>query len=388
MPREPIAIPHRLESLSVLTADGQLDAALEPAVPDADLLKLYKTMLASRRLDERCLMLQRQGRMGTYGPSKGQEAAALGVAYAMRPDDWLVPTFRETAGLLWRGWPMHTWMLYWGGFEAGNAVPDGVNDLPICVPIASQCQYGMGIAWGCKLRGDGRVCVTFCGDGGTSEGDFHEALNFAGVYNLPLVMVVQNNQWAISIPRCNQTRSPTIAQKAIAYGLDGLQVDGNDLLSMIVATREALEKARTGGGPTLIEAVTYRLAMHTTADDPKKYRGEEEVKEWEPRDPLIRLARYLRERKQILSDKVQQVIDEEIAAELDREVRAYESYRSDPAEFLRHQYAELTPDLAAQLAELEARLGRREEKTNTAGQRHGEERGGIKGARDQGIKVK
>ena len=355
MPREPIHIARRVESLSVLNADGQLDQVLEPQIGDADLRRLYKTMLAARRLDERCLLLQRGGRMGTYGPSKGQEAASLGVAYALAKDDWLVPTFREPAGLLWRGWPMHTWMQFWGGFEAGNDVPAGVNDLPICVPIASQCQYGMGIAWGCKLRGQGRVCATFCGDGGTSEGDFHEALNFAGVYNLPLIMVVQNNHWAISVPRSCQTASATIAQKALAYGFDGLQVDGNDILAVIVATREAVEKARTGGGPTLIEAVTYRLSMHTTADDPKKYRTDEEVKEWEPRDPLPRFQAYLRKRK-LLTEKAEQVIDEEIAAELDTAVRAYESYKFDPVGFFRQMYGELTPELKAQLDELKAYL--------------------------------
>ena len=303
-------------------------------------------------------MLQRQGRMGTYGPSKGQEAASLGVAYCLKQSDWMVPAFRETAGLLWRGWPMHTWMQFWGGFEAGNEIPEGVNDLPTCVPIASQCQYGMGIAWGCKLRGDKQVCAAFCGDGATSEGDFHEAMNFAGVFNLPFIMVVQNNHWAISIPRHAQTASPTIAQKAIAYGLDGLQVDGNDILAMIVAMREAIEKARTGGGPTMIEAVTYRLAMHTTADDPKKYRKDEEVKEWEPRDPLPRFRKYLQD-KGLLDDKVQKVIDEEIAGELDTAVRNYEEYTFDPAGFFQHMYAELPPDLEAQMKELQAHLERK-----------------------------
>jgi pyruvate dehydrogenase E1 component alpha subunit len=246
-------------------------------------------------------------------------------------------------------------MAFWGGFEAGNAVPTGVNDLPVCVPIASQCQYGMGIAWGCKLRGAGRVCATFCGDGGTSEGDFHEAMNFAGVYNLPLIMVVQNNQWAISIPRRCQTASQTIAQKALAYGFDGLQVDGNDILGVIVAVREAVEKARTGGGPTLIEAVTYRLSMHTTADDPKKYRKDEEVKEWEPRDPLPRFHAYLKKRG-LLDEKIEKVIEEEVAAELDAAVRAYEAYKLDPLDFFRHMYGELTPELAAQMEELKAYL--------------------------------
>ncbi len=347
MPRAPLKVSCRLETLSVLGPDGQLDAALEPKIPDADLRRLYKTMLASRRLDERCLMLQRQGRMGTYGPSKGQEAASLGAIYCLEPTDWLIPAFREIAGMLWRGWPMHTWMQYWGGFEAGNCPPAGVNDLPTCVPIASQCQYGMGVAWGLKLQGKGRVAMAFCGDGATSEGDFHEAMNFAAVYNLPMIMVIQNNHWAISIPRKCQTAASTLAQKAVAYGMDGIQVDGNDLLAMVVATREAVEKARTGGGPTLIEAVTYRLAMHTTADDPKKYRSESEVKEWEPRDPLPRFQKYLQS-KGLLDERVQKVIDEEIAAELEQAVKNYESYTFDPIEFFDYQYAELTPDLASQ----------------------------------------
>jgi pyruvate dehydrogenase E1 component alpha subunit len=351
VPREPLKITPRVEALSVLSADGELDQDLEPHLPETDLRRLYKTMLAARRLDERCLMLQRQGRMGTYGPSKGQEAASLGVAYVLQSSDWFVPTFRELAGVLWRGWKMHTWMQYWGGFEAGNEIPPDVNDLPICVPIASQCQYGMGLAWACKLRGNGQVAAVFCGDGGTSEGDFHEAMNFAGVFALPMLMVVQNNQWAISVPRCCQTASQTIAQKALAYGFDGMQVDGNDLLAVIVAIREAVEKARTGGGPTLLELVTYRLAMHTTADDPKKYRTEEEVKFWEKRDPLPRFERYLRS-KNLLDDKIQRVIDEEIAGELDTAVHHYESSRVDPTAFLRHVYAEMTPELAAQLSYL------------------------------------
>lgn len=345
----------RVESLSVLNAAGELDQDLEPEIDETDLRRLYKSMLTARRLDERCLMLQRQGRVGTFGPCKGQEAASLGVAYGLQGDDWFVPSFRETAGLLWRDYPLETFMLFWGGHEAGNEVPEGVNCLPTSVPIASQCQYAMGIAWGCKLRGNQQTCAVFCGDGGTSEGDFHEALNFAGVYNLPMLMVVQNNHWAISIPRSAQTASQTIAQKAIAYGIDGLQVDGNDILAMIVATREAVEKARTGGGPTLIEAVTYRLAMHTTADDPTKYRKAEEVAEWEARDPLPRFESYLRKRK-LLDDKVHNEIEQEIKEELDAAVRKYEAFTPDTYAFFHHMYAAQTPELKKQEAELRAQL--------------------------------
>lgn len=355
MPRKKIDLSVRLESLSVLDHEGNLDKSLEPKISDQDLRKLYKTMLATRRVDERCLHMQRQGRIGTYGPCKGQEAAPLAVAYCLRKDDWLVPTYRELSAFLWRGWALDRYMLWWGGHEIGSSIPEGVNDLPICVPIASQCQYAMGIAWASKMRGEDTVCAVFCGDGGTSEGDFHEALNFASVFQVPLVVIVQNNQWAISVPRERQTRSQTIAQKAVAYGMDAIQADGNDILGMIVAVREAIEKARKGDGPTLIEAVTYRLAMHTTADDPKKYRSEQEVKHWEARDPLPRFRNYLLSRK-LLDEKVEQVIDEEIRKELDAAVKAYESYQLDPYEMFKYMYAEMTPELKRQMAELKQYL--------------------------------
>lgn len=351
MPRKTITLTNKIEHLSILSEIGELDAALEPKIPDADLRRLYKTMLTSRMLDERCIHLQRQGRMGTYGPSKGQEAIPLGVAYCLKKEDWFVPSYRETCGFLWRGWPMDRFMLWWGGHEIGSAIPEEINDTPICVPVASQCQYAAGIAWGGKMRKDGTVCAAFVGDGGTSQGDFHEALNFAAVFNAPLIMVVQNNQWAISVPREKQTRSQTIAQKAIAYGIDGMQIDGNDILSVITATREAVEKARNGGGPTLIEAVTYRLAMHTTADDPKKYRSEEEVKKWEPRDPLPRFRNYLTKKK-LLDEKVEALLQDEIRKELDTATASYERYQADPLAMFDYMYKEPTPELVRQKQEL------------------------------------
>jgi TPP-dependent pyruvate/acetoin dehydrogenase alpha subunit len=250
---------------------------------------------------------------------------------------------------------MHLIFIYWGGHELGAAPPDGINDLPYCVPLATQCQYAMGIAWGCKLRNDNTVCVCFVGDGGTSQGDFHEAMNFATVFQVPLVMIVQNNHWAISLPRHRQTASQTIAQKAFAYGIDAFQVDGNDILSVIVAAREAIEKARTGGGPTLIEAVTYRLAMHTTADDPRKYRTDEEVAAWEGRDPLLRFRDYLRKKK-LIDEKIEAMLEEEIRAEIDQAVATYEKYQPDPYEFFKYMYQEMTPELQRQMGELKKSL--------------------------------
>lgn len=355
MPRETIKLDQRIERLSVLAPDGSVDTKLEPKLPDADWIKLYRTMLATRRLDERCLQLQRQGRIGTYGPCKGQEATPLGFVYHLTKADWFVPSYRELSAFLWRGWDIGRYMLWWGGHEEGSRIPEGINDLPICVPIASQCQHAMGIAWGCKLRKDNTVCLGFVGDGGTSQGDFHEAMNFATVYDVPLVMVIQNNHWAISLPRDKQTASATFAQKAIAYGMDGIQIDGNDILAALVAGKEAVDKARSGGGPSLIEAVTYRLAMHTTADDPKKYRSDAEVKEWEARDPLPRFRNYLIKKK-ILTEAIEAELEKEIRAELDAATRTYESYEPNPYGMFHYMYAEQTPELRRQEAELRAVL--------------------------------
>lgn len=353
MPREKIKLDLRLESLSILDADGNVDDALDPKLSETELRRLFKAMLTARRFDERLLKLQRQGRIGTYGPCLGQEAASLGPAFVLQKDDWLVPSFRETAAMLWRGWPMDKIILWWGGNEEGSRVPEGVNDLPICVPVASQVLHAGGVAWGCKLKGTKNVAVGFCGDGGTSEGDFHEGMNCAGVYQLPMIMVIQNNHWAISLPREKQTAAKTIAQKAMAYGFDGIQCDGNDILAMISATREAVEKARNGGGPTLIEAVTYRLGVHTTADDPKKYRTEEQVECWKPKDPLARFWKYLKKRN-VLDEKARDLIEEEAGAEIDSAIARAETYQPDPAAPFQHCFATMPPHLKAQLDEFNA----------------------------------
>ena len=353
MPREKIKLDLRLESLSILDADGNVDEALDPKLSETDLRRLFKAMLTARRFDERLLKLQRQGRIGTYGPCLGQEAASLGPAFVLQKEDWLVPSFRETAAMLWRGWPMDKIILWWGGNEEGSRVPEGVNDLPICVPVASQVLHAGGVAWGCKLKGAKNVAIGFCGDGGTSEGDFHEGMNCAGVYQLPLIMVIQNNHWAISLPREKQTASKTIAQKALAYGFEGIQCDGNDILAMVSATREAVEKARNGGGPTLIEAVTYRLGVHTTADDPKKYRTEEQVECWKPKDPLARFWKYLKKRN-VLDEKMRDVIEEEAGAEIDSAIARAETYQPDPAAPFQNCFATMPPYLKTQLNEFNA----------------------------------
>jgi pyruvate dehydrogenase E1 component alpha subunit len=352
MPRTPLEPRFTVEYLSILDSDGKLDTALEPDLSDDELKRMYRAMLLGRRLDERMVRLQRQGRIGTFAPIKGQEAAQIGSIVTLRPTDWMVPSFRETAAMLWRGWPVDKLLLFFAGYLEGGQPGPEQHDLPITIPVATQLPHAVGLAYAAQYRGDEAVVMAFFGDGATSEGDFHEAMNFAGVWHLPIVFVCQNNQWAISVPLKKQTHSRTIAQKALAYGLPGLQVDGNDVLAVYTAAHEAVERAREGDGPTLIECVTYRLGVHTTADDPTKYRSEEEVKEWERKDPLTRFSAYL-EKKRLLDPRLEEAIDAEIATA----VAKFEAVGpADPLTLFDHAYAELPANLRAERDEVERRV--------------------------------
>ena len=356
MPRHTIKIKPKVEYLSILNGKGQVDQELDPKLDADKSIYIYRLMLIARRLDEKCINMQRQGRIGTYGPCRGQEACHCAATIVMEPEDWVVHAFREPSSFYHRGWPLETVIKFWGGYEEGCKPPAGVNDLPIAVPIATQLPHAMGLAWGMKLRGDRHVVLCYCGDGGTSEGDFHESLNFAGAYHLPLVVLVQNNQWAISIPRDKQTASKTLAQKALAYGFDGLQLDGNDPLAVYVGTKEAVEKARNGGGPTLIEAETYRLSVHTTADDPKKYRSDDEVKKWEKLDPIPRYQKYLVQRG-ILDQKLIEEIETDIQKEVADAVERYEASRDvNPLDCFDYVFHELPAELVAQRQEFKEAL--------------------------------
>ena len=360
MPRREIDLPYRIDYLSILDQDGNVDKDLEPDLDDDVLLKLHRAMLLGRRFDERMLRLQRQGRIGTFAPIKGQEASQLGPVANLRPDDWLVPAFRETAAMLWRGQPMEGILLLYGGYSEGGDLPGEVNNLPVAVPVGTQTLHAAGLAYASKYRDQDTVAMAFFGDGATSEGDFHEALNFAGVFQVPAIFVCQNNQWAISVPRAHQTRSKTLAQKALAYGLPGIQVDGNDILAMYVATREAVERARAGEGATLIEAVTYRMSVHTTADDPTRYRKDEEVEEWVARDPITRFQTYLK-KKDLLSDDGLEELEEEIKDEIAEAVERAEKRMEeiiDPLFMFDHMYADIPPYLQEQKEELARELGR------------------------------
>jgi len=325
MPRRTVYTA-QVDYLQILDENGNLDESLaKDTLTDEQVAYLYDFMLTCRTLDDVAFKLQRSGRMGTYPQNKGQEAAAIGSGFAARKGvDFLVPCYRENAALFLHGLPMHYILLHWMGDERGNQIPEGVNMTPLSIPIGTQMLHATGIAWAFKLRKEERVAITYFGDGATSEGDFHEAMNFASTLEVPVVFFCQNNQWAISVPREQQMASETVAQKAIAYGMPTIQVDGNDLFAVYKASKEAIERARGGGGPSFIEAVTYRLGDHTTADDARRYRDAEEVEAWRGRDPVIRLRKYL-EKKGLWDDAKQQQAEEKAKAIVAEVVKTAES---------------------------------------------------------------
>jgi 2-oxoisovalerate dehydrogenase E1 component subunit alpha len=277
-----------------------LDPAGKPVAPlpafakdTAELVSLYRSMVLTRAFDAKAITLQRTGRLGTYASSLGQEAVGVGVAAAMRPEDVLLPSFREHGAQLRRGVKLEELFLYWGGDERGNDFSGPREDFPNSVPVGSHAPHAVGVALAFRLRGEKRVAICVFGDGATSKGDVAEALNMAGVWKLPVVFVVCNNGWAISVPVGQQTKAQTLAQKAIAAGIPGEQVDGNDVIAVRWAVENALARARAGEGPALIEALTYRLSDHTTADDASRYRDDAEVSRHWPLEPVLRLRRYL-----------------------------------------------------------------------------------------------
>jgi pyruvate dehydrogenase E1 component alpha subunit len=290
----PVVARFAVTRRSYLAPDGTLVRDPPAFVADTALIAaLYRAMVQTRTFDLKAVSLQRTGRLGTYAVSLGQEAVSVGVASAMRPEDVLLPSYRDNGTLLWRGVKMEEILLYWGGDEQGSRSSGPAHDFPFCVPVGSQAPHAAGVAYALKLRREPRVAVCLLGDGATSKGDVYEAMNFAGVHALPLVFVVNNNQWAISVPLRLQTHAQTLAQKAIAAGFSGEQVDGNDVIAVRDAVLTAVEAARRGDGPRFIEAVTYRLGDHTTADDAARYRPAEEVQARWKEEPIGRLRAYL-----------------------------------------------------------------------------------------------
>ena len=351
MPRTRVyeAVTERLE---ILDTEGRVDDALMPEIDPSRIRDLYRDMVLMRTFDDKAIKLQRQGRMGTWPPIKGQEAVQAGVALAMGENDWLIPAFREHGVMVLRGVPLHLVYAYWAGDERGSSYPEDVRCFPVAVPVGSQWQHGAGVGLSLKLRGEDAVAVAFGGDGSTSEGDFHEAVNCATVFDAKTVFVIQNNQWAISVPLHRQTAAETLAQKAHAYGLPGIQVDGNDVFAVFTAAVEAIERARRGDGPSLIEAVTYRIGDHTTADDASRYREDDEVEKWEARDPILRLRRFM-ERQGLWDDDQETVLREEAHDWVEAQVKVLEEMPPQaPEEIFTSMYAAMPPHVAEQMGEL------------------------------------
>jgi len=351
--------PQEGKILRIMKEDGTLEKGIEdlPQMNNEELLGAYKLMILARETDEWAVSLNRQGRLPTYAPNKGQEANTIGALMALRNDDWFVQAFRELGGLLVRGVPLHQYFLTWHGNEWGNHYPtEKYHILPVAVPIGSQFLHAVGLAYAETYKGTDKVVISYIGDGGTSEGDFYEALNFAGAWNTPNIFYIQNNQWAISVPRLVQTASKTLAEKALSAGFEGVQIDGNDVMAVYAATKMAAEKARKGGGPTLIEGVTYRLGAHTTADDPTRYRDEAEVlKTHVPKEPLVRLEKYLRHQK-LLNDELVEQLKKEAKAEA---IAAFEKAEKSPDPTLedtfKYMFKEMPPLLKEQLETIKSR---------------------------------
>lgn len=350
-----------IEIFQIVKEDGSYDEQVLPKLSEEQLKDIYEWMVLARVLDQRALNMQRQGRMGTYPPVSGQEAAQVGSAYALAKEDWLFPSYRESAAMMVHGLPPENVFLYWMGHEEGNVAPEGVNVFTVSIPISTQVPHAVGAGWAAKMRGERTAAIVYFGDGGTSEGDFHEGANFAGVFKAPVVLFCQNNQYAISVPYTRQTAAPTIAQKAIAYGIPGVRVDGNDVLAVYEATHQALERARNGEGPTLIEALTYRHGPHTTADDPTRYRTEEELEAWRRRDPIERFRSFL-ESRGIWSDEAEQALQAQVQQREAEVVQKAESFVTPPPETIfDYMYDELPWNLREQREALLQELAERGE---------------------------
>lgn len=322
-------------------------------VPDlsaGELVGIYRWMILGRAYSDRMVALQRQGRMGTFAPLTGQEAANVGIATPLHPEDWLVASYRENISYLVKGVPILTLMKQWGGYITDD-YPREAHCLPFQIILGTQMLHAVGVAQGIKYKQEPHVVVTACGEGATSEGDFNEALNFAGVFKVPVVFVVQNNGWAISTPRDHQTAAEYIAHRGLGFGIPSYVVDGNDVLAVYQLMSDCIERARAGDGPSLVEAITYRLGAHTTADDPTRYRSEEELDKWTKRDPISRFRKFLMARD-MLTEAEDQELHEAVSAELQAAVEAYEALAQTPDQIFDLAYAEMPPKLQRQRAHL------------------------------------
>jgi len=345
-----VTAPFIFDPLQYLDPDGVVVSEPLPewANDVATLIRLYRTMVETRAFDAKAIALQRTGQLGTYASSLGQEAIGVAMASAMTTDDVLLPTYREYGAQFWRGTTMAEILLYWGGDERGSDYAGPRRDFPISVPIATHACHAVGVAYAMKLRQQLQVAVCFVGDGATSKGDFYEAINAAGVWQLPVVFVVTNNQWAISVPISKQTAAETLSQKAVAAGIAGRRVDGNDCIAMKQAAIDAIDNARNGQGPTLVEAMTYRMSDHTTADDASRYRSAEEVDAHRLLDPIERLRRYM-ESRGLWVDAEERELRVETAKRVEQQVKVYlDTPLPAPQAMFDHLYATLPRALDSQ----------------------------------------
>lgn len=338
-----------------LDETGTVVQTLPVCAQDTEYLKtLYAMLIRTRIFDAKAIALQRTGKLGTYPSTLGQEAIGVGIGAAMLAEDVFCPYYRDVGTQLWRGVKMSEILLYWGGDERGSHFSNAAvkEDFPMCVPIASQTLHAVGVATAMKLRKQPRVTVTTLGDGGTSRGDFYEAINLAGTWNLPVVFVINNNQWAISVPRNKQSHAETLAQKGIAGGVFSEQIDGNDVIAVRHSVGAAIERARRGEGPSVIEAISYRMCDHTTADDAKRYRASSEVEQHKLLDPILRLKQYLMEQGG-WDDAQEQILQKRVGQEVAMAVEEYMNIPPEPLESMFDSlYAELPESLRSQRAQL------------------------------------
>lgn len=346
----------RIDYFQLLNSNGKLVSEAPPwAIEKSLLVSLYRIMLKTRLFDTKAVTLQRQGKLGTYASCLGQEAIGTAIGWCMQANDVLFPAYREYAAQFLRGVTMTEILLYWGGNEQGMNYRNQPRDFPICVPIASQAPHAVGCAYAMKLRREANVAVCVVGDGATSKGDFYEALNAAGAWDLPIVFVVNNNQWAISLPRTIQSKAPTLAHKSLAAGVHGEQVDGNDIIALLYRLNCALDQARHGNGPCLIEALSYRLCDHTTADNADRYRNPSEVKKQWRNEPLIRLKKYM-DSLGFWSESDDQSLREQLQQEIEE---ASQDYLKTPTQPVSSLFDYLYEDLPAAFAEQRQQLIRK-----------------------------
>ena len=345
-----------IEVLQILNEHGEVDSGLEPSFTAEQLIDIYRAMVLSRAFDHRMITMQRQGRMGTFAPNIGQEACIIGQVQPLTTDDWFAPSYRSFGAQIIRGWSMEHLMRLWAGFHDGFPPPKGVNDLPFSIVVGSHVLPAVGVGMGMQYKNQKNCVVVNFGDGATSQGSVCEALNFAAVYKAPVVFVCENNGWAISTPTTKQSATEVLAIRGISYGIHSIRVDGNDILAMICATQEAVNRARAGDGPTYIEAITYRMSLHTTADDPTVYRDDNEVEPWESRCPIARFEKYLINKGVLNEEMVKEIQESSEQDALKARDTFYNMPPADPEEIFDHLYETFPEELRLQQQEYIERL--------------------------------